>query len=56
MTIQKILFALMAVGFMSTFAVADEAKVVSPVVVVVETEENDTWFGDAYEEDGCYCN
>jgi len=54
MKIQKILIALMAVGFMSTFAVANEVKVITPEAV--ETEENDTWFGDSYEEDGCYCN
>jgi len=51
--VQKILIAMIAVGFMTTCSMA-EVKVVSPIVV--ETEENDTWFGDAYEEDGCYCN
>ena len=54
MTIQKILFALVAVACMTTFSIANEVEVTNPVVV--ETEENDTWFGDAYEEDGCYCN
>jgi hypothetical protein len=54
MKIQKILVALMAVGCMTTFSIANEMNVVLPVVEQIE--ENDTWFGDAYEEDGCYCN
>ena len=53
MKVQKILIAMMAVDFMTIYSM-EEVKVVSSIVV--ETEENDTCFGDAYEEDGCYCN
>ena len=36
----------------TTFTMAEEsAPTQAPIV-----DEEDTWFGDAYEEDGCYCN
>ena len=36
----------------TTFAMAEAtASTQAPVV-----DEEDTWFGDSYEEDGCFCN
>lgn len=49
----KVLVVGMMVLLGTTFAMATTtAPTQSPIVV----EEEDTWFGDSYEEDGCYCN
>ena len=35
----------------TTFSMAEEV-----VSTQSEVVEEDSWFGDSYEEDGCYCN
>ncbi len=36
----------------TTYSMAESSVPIEASTVV----EEDTWFGDAYEEDGCYCN
>jgi hypothetical protein len=49
----KVLVVSMMVLMGTTFAMATATTPTQSTIVV---EEEDTWFGDSYEEDGCYCN
>jgi len=52
MKLKNLLLGLFLLVGMTTFTMAETAE--NTETVIIETE--DTWFGDAYEEDGCYCN
>ena len=53
MKLKNLLLGMFLLVGMTTFTMAETAQN-NETVMVEETE--DTWFGDAYEEDGCYCN
>lgn len=36
----------------TSYAIAETSSAIKAPVVV---EQEETWFGDAYEEDGCFC-
>ena len=52
MKLKNLLLGMFLLVGMTTFSMADSATTTSAPIVV----EEDTWFGDSYEEDGCYCN
>jgi ABC-type transporter MlaC component len=53
MKLKNLLLGMFLLVGMTTFTMATAVQN-NETVMVQETE--DTWFGDAYEEDGCYCN
>ena len=53
MKLTNLLLAMFLVLGMTTFTMAETVQN-NETIMVEETEG--TWFGDAYEEDGCYCN